>query len=370
MDSKPAARKELSLEPVDPPATGGDADRTSGDALRKPSEAARSLGPALQPASSASSADAKARGLRMATTDEFLAQAAKEYEAGEIDLALWRRAADLNPRDQSLIIAAYLRARATALQLQRKKAGHLQRPTQPALSEAERSVEAEESVGREPLQIGALLAGIDPKIKYVALAVGAIVLVAVAVWLIAVPRGGESMPVEAAAPAAGVPKPPDASVSAKPAAPSQEAVTAALAAQVAQLKQAGNWHVLVLYAVDWTRKEPNNAAAWRELSVGYARLQQFEDAFHAATKAVQLSPQDALLWRNLGHINLALERIPDAGIAFDKALALSADDPDALCGAALVAQRQGRPGDSGTLLARVKNVDAGCRINDAQSIGR
>lgn len=307
----------------------------------------------------------------MATTDEFLAQAAKEYEAGEIDAALWRRAADQNPHDQSLAIAAYLRARATALQLQRKKVVQLQRPAQgavPSASAAAGSAAPEEAADHEPFQIGALLTGIDPKIKYVALAVGAIIVIAVAVWLLAVPR--DDAPIEAAAPAAGAHNPPLVPAIAQPAAPTQEAVTAALAAQVADLKKAGNWHVLVLYAVDWTRKEPSNATAWRELSIGYARLRQYDDAFHAATQAVQLSPQDALLWRNLGHINLALERVPDAGAAFDRALALSSDDPDALCGAALVAQRQGRLADSGVLLSRVKNIDAGCRINDAQSIGR
>ena len=74
---------------------------------------------------SASDSPAKAdsqRDLRMTTADEFLAAAAKEYEAGTIDRVLWRQAADEHGRDVSLVIAAYLRARATALQARHQPA--------------------------------------------------------------------------------------------------------------------------------------------------------------------------------------------------------------------------------------------------------
>ena len=53
--------------------------------------------------------------------------------------------------------------------------------------------------------------------------------------------------------------------------------------KVSDLKAAGNWNVLVLYAVEWTRKAPTNADAWNELSMGYAKLRQFNEA-RAATK--------------------------------------------------------------------------------------
>jgi cytochrome c-type biogenesis protein CcmH/NrfG len=134
----------------------------------------------------------------------------------------------------------------------------------------------------------------------------------------------------------------------------------ALATTVRELKIAGNWNVLVLYANEWTRKEPNNAAAWRELSVGYANLQQFNDALDAATKAVELSPEDALPWRNLGQINLTVDRLHEAGIAFGRALALNPDDADARCGASVVAQRQERPKDPNALTRRVGPTDGGC----------
>jgi tetratricopeptide (TPR) repeat protein len=137
---------------------------------------------------------------------------------------------------------------------------------------------------------------------------------------------------------------------------------------VQQLKNDGKWNVLVLYATEWARKEPNNATAWYELSIGYAKLRQLEEAFDAATKAVQLSPGDSLFWRNLGHINLAVQRLPEAGIAFDRVLAVSPDDADALCGAALVAQRQGRPKDADAFTKRFKSVGGSCpEVSDGET---
>src|SRR5271155_2509512 len=102
MMAHPPPRKALSLEAAESSAPAGDAMRNASD-------------------QSASAENAK-RDLRISTSDEFLAQAAKEYQEGRIDQALWRRAADQGANDASLVIAAYLRARATALQLQRKQA--------------------------------------------------------------------------------------------------------------------------------------------------------------------------------------------------------------------------------------------------------
>jgi tetratricopeptide (TPR) repeat protein len=79
---------------------------------------------------------------------------------------------------------------------------------------------------------------------------------------------------------------------------------------VQQLKDAGNWNVFVLHAAKWTREEPNNAAAWNELAIGYTKLHQYDDALVPATKAAELSPDEAPLWRNLGHLNLKLDRLP------------------------------------------------------------
>ena len=142
-----------------------------------------------------------------------------------------------------------------------------------------------------------------------------------------------------------------------------------LEARVQQLKNDGKWNVLVPYASEWTRKEPNNAAAWNELSVGYTNLRQFNDALDAATKAVQLSPENSLFWRNLGYLNLAVERLPEAKIAFDRALAVSSDDAGTLCGAALVAQRQGRPSDAAAIAERAASIGGICpRVSDGASV--
>ncbi len=352
MDAQSPPNKALALEPVDFAAPGSDAARK---------ESAESA-PEPQPQ----------RNLRIQTADEFLAQAAKEYETGRVEPALWRLAADQGGNDESLVIAAYLRARATALQLQQKRgdaspaSGRKAGPTPAATTRKvvpeppAESDWAEDADARAP--------GVKPKVKYLAAAAVAMVVVGCVVWLVAMPRGSESIqpPVATAVPA---------SAQAVPATELAVAATKqlrpAFEAEVRELKQAENWNVLVLYASDWTRKEPNNAAAWHELSGGYVKMRQLDDAFRAATNAVQLAPQDASLWDDLGHINVSLERLPEARVAFDKALSLRADDADALCGAALVAQRQGRPSDGDALMARVKSVDGACRgVNTAAAVVR
>jgi tetratricopeptide (TPR) repeat protein len=298
----------------------------------------------------------------MRTSDEFLAQAAKEYQEGQVDQALWRRAADQGANDVSLVIAAYLRARATALQLQRKQ-------TDVSQGAARKSGPTPRASGRsdsEPQAFDAADAGflsLAKQRKYLAMGTTGLVAIVTVVWLIASPRG--SVPATAAA-STSIPA---ATSSAAPKLPaSGEAVAAAYSAdtrppfesRVQELKQAGNWNVLVLYASEWTRREPNNATAWYELSMGYAKMRQFDDAFQAAAKATQLAPQDALFWNNLGHVDLSVEHLPEAKLAFAQALALRADDPDSLCGSALVAQRQGRSSDANAFAAQVKAANVGC----------
>ncbi len=347
MDGKSPFRQPLSLAPIESSSPAGDAAR---------------------PASDESSSEEKAkRDLRIRTADEFLARAAKEYQEGEVDQALWRRAADQGGNDASLVIAAYLRARATALQLQQKQSEpspRLARGTGPARSAAGPIGEWAPETDSDG-EAGARSRRMHPQLMYSAAGVASLAAVVAVVWLITSPRGSES--VQQPAVSAAVP------ASNRPAAPSPAGAGHALAggaaradlrpdfaARVQELKQAGNWNVLVLYASDWAREEPNNASAWHELSVGYAKMRQLDDAFHAAAKAVELSPQDALLWSTLAQVNLSLERLPEAKVAFDRALALRPDDPDTLCGAALVAQREGRSGDAEALAGRVKNATGSC----------
>ena len=345
--------KTLALEPVDVSTPAVDGTRPAGT-------------------ESPAKADAQ-RDLRMTTADEFLAAAAKEYETGKIDRVLWRQAADQYGRDVSLVIAAYLRARATALQARHKPAESAEIKLRGASSNQEpmvRKVEREPAVDVEPADIPRMrLRDVNPKILYSAGAVVALVAAAAMLYLVVSLRQSESVrpPVAAAATySANQPASPTLIRSQQPLvatsgrAGTNEGGADAIAATVRELKIAGNWNVLVLYANEWTRKEPNNAAAWRELSVGYANLQQFNDALDAATKAVELSPEDALPWRNLGQINLAVDRLHEAGIAFGRALAVNPDDADARCGAALVAQRQERPKDPNALTRRVGPTDGSC----------
>ncbi len=350
MDGNPPSPKALSLEPVELPAPASDAARPVSDDSKSEEEKSK-------------------RDLRIRTADEFLARAAKEYQEGQVDQALWRRAADQGASDASLVIAAYLRARATALQLQQKQArGSQDPPRRPAPTRAP-SGRGDPSDSRAEFdsaeKTGAPFWRRRPLVTYSAAGVAALVIATAIVWVITSPREIEPTrtPVDSAAAAA--PSQPPSPLPARTAKAAAEATDQGdlhpnFAARVEDLKQEGNWNVLVLYASDWTRKEPDNASAWHELSLGYAKIRQFEDAFHAAAKAVELSPRDALLWNDLGQANLSLQRLPEAKVAFERALALRPDDPDSLCGAALVAQRDGRASDAEALAARAKNASGGC----------
>jgi tetratricopeptide (TPR) repeat protein len=344
MDAKSPASQGLSLEPVESAIPAGDAPRKTSDESSSPESAKRDL--------------------KIRTSDEFLDRAAKEYQEGQIDQALWRRAADQGSNDASLVIAAYLRARATVLQMQQKQADVSQgaaRKPGPVRRANERNDDSEPDPMDMAADTGIRAWAKQP--KFLAAGAAALAAVVVVVWLIASPRGSVSPPAAVTAATAA------ATPNAAPTAPaSGRAVAAANPAdtrppfesRVQELKQAGNWNVLVLYASEWTRREPNNATAWYELSAGYAKMRQFDDAFQAAAKATQLAPQDALFWNNLGHVDLSVEHLPEAKLAFDRALAIRADDPDSLCGSALVAQRQGRSSDANAFAARVKAANVGC----------
>jgi tetratricopeptide (TPR) repeat protein len=356
MDAKPLLSKALALEPM-----AGDATRTVGGE---------------------SSANAKAqRDLRITTPDEFLAAAAKEYQEGRIDRALWRRAADQS-NDASLVVAAYLRARAAALQLQQKQAERSQRQAPRAdsmVGASERKVESESYLKVLLTKVASVrFPGVKPKLMYVGAAAVALVLVVAIALVMVSPRKSESIPqpiVSAAAPSPAQSAPPTSLAGEQPLVKTTSdganhgSPEMTLEASVLQLKNDGKWNVLVPYASEWTRKEPNNATAWNELSVGYAKLRQFNDALDAATKAVQLSPGNSLFLRNLGYVNLAVERLPEARIAFDRALAVSSDDAGTLCGAALVAQRQGRPNEATAIAERAASVGGICpRVSDGESV--
>ena len=180
-----------------------------------------------------------------------------------------------------------------------------------------------------------------------------------------------------------------------PAVPERSPVREDFASKVAELRAAGNWNVLVLYAVEWTRKVPDSTDAWSELSVGYMKLRQWSDALDAATKVVMLTPKNFQAWQNLGEINVALQQpaaaliayeqaaalngrdvtslvqigtlnaqlghLTEAKVAFGQALDVSPLDSDALCGASSVAQKEGRTKDVDGYARQLKMADIRCR---------
>jgi tetratricopeptide (TPR) repeat protein len=324
---------------------------------------------APRPAQHGTSAGAAGRAeLGTTSEDAFLAAAAKEYQEGHIDQALWARASAQSGDDESLQVAAYLRARATALQLE-KRQRRLERRAKRGRS---RQPMAKHDVAPEPEVLPAQAdsvksRGLQPTLKYFVAAATATATAAAAAWLVVSPQQHD--PSVQPSLSAGQSAPASLIATNSNSGTSLEAPVPTVEAEVRRLKDAGNWNVLVFYAAKWTREEPNNAAAWSELSIGYANLRQFDDALAAGARAAELSPDDALLWRNLGHLNLTLERLPEAGSAFDRSLELRADDTDAQCGSAMVAHKLGRTKEAEAISRQVRSAEGNCpAMGDGENV--
>ena len=177
MDVNPILGKALALEPVEVSTPGADAARTAADE---------------------SSTDANAqRNLRITTADEFLAAAAREYQTGNIDQALWRRAADQCGDDASLVIAAYLRARAKALQRRHKPDERSEFRLRGAGSKrgaSDRKPEAEPRVEIVSTKFtGVRPRGLRSKVLYSAGVLAALASAVAGVYLMVSPRESESI---------------------------------------------------------------------------------------------------------------------------------------------------------------------------------
>ena len=277
--------------------------------------------------------------------DVFLAQAASDYRQGRVDQALWDETARQFDGDKQATVAAYLRLRARALK--QKKTEEDGRRTQSTAT----------------ADSGAKLLA-RPRVRYgiAGLAIG--FMAVLAAWMT---FSGTTSPAPSNVAAASPVKPAAAKVAPAKAAPISQAASTGrneagleLETKVRSLENAGNWNVLVLYAAEWTRKEPASPSAWTTLSSGYRRLGQLDDALDAANRAVTLAPGDLNAWRNLGYVEVALERLPEARNAFDKALAVHPEDADALCGAGRVASAQGRTKEATELMARVARTGTRC----------
>ena len=321
------------------------------------------------------------------SNDEYLAQAIQEVEAGTIDQPLWLRALDLSGNNPEAAKPAYLRARAAALWVAKRN--------QQAATPAQRRRPSTKEQTPPPAERRRRRL----RSKRLTVFVGAFGFIAMVVAGLLALFSSNDLPSSVAQDT----KLPSAQLraAAKPAAAKagdSERVSASgddFSRKVSELKAAGNWNVLVLYAVEWVRKAPTNGDAWNELSMGYAKLRQFNEAQEAATKAAQLAPQNVQAWQNLGEINMVLQqpeaalaaylqavllnerdvaslvqvgllnaqlgRLPEAKVAFAHVLEMNPLDVDALCGAGSIAQKEGRAKDADAITRQLKAANLRCR---------
>jgi tetratricopeptide (TPR) repeat protein len=315
------------------------------------------------------------------TSDKYRDAATLEFEQGNIDQPLWDRALAQTKGDRETAIPAYLTARATALRLRKRDlrsdgrartssaAGNSSvQPADPENAERSKAANGEGRGTKLKASYGIVLVA----------ACAGIVWCALLLYLYLGRTAPKEPAVAASATAAVRVEPPtraeDAAKTGKEVRDTaiQKRSSAELITRIEELKLADNWNVLVLYATEWTRLEPSNAAAWNQLSLGYEKLKQYDDAYGAANKAVSLAPNEALYWRNLGELdrllalpdealnaygeaaalndkdihslvqmgllNLRLARMPEARAALDRALAASPEDPDVVCLKSVVAR--------------------------------
>jgi tetratricopeptide (TPR) repeat protein len=390
---------ELSL--VDRPAP-------SADAAEAVTRAASSAGTDPMRASTATGWADPVRASVATGADRFLTKAIDEHAAGHIDRTLWARAVAHAGGDNALAKSVYVQSRATALRVTKRenKAARYARVVE-TLSNAPGSGFTLPAPGAGTVAAasgsGDVRSSIAKRNRRLAMAVAGVFgsLVVVAGLVVAL---SESDPVEKDITAASPVRRLNIFAHATPPTKAPATTIASTAAgnasgedfvgKVRVLEKKGNWNVVVLYAVEWTRKQPGNADAWKELSQGYIKLRQYGEAQDAATKAVQLAPDDFLQWQNLGQINLAVQapgealkafhhaavlndhdvvslvqagllnaqlgRLPEAGTSFAKALAVSPQDAQALCGATSVAQREGRVKDAQAMTRQVSSLGERC----------
>ena len=333
-------------------------------------------------------------GLALPSADRFLKEATREYQAGRIDQPLWMRAAAQSGGNEFVARDAYLRARATAMKLAQRQ----RRADPDSQGDVARATNIDADLPNRAIGGGNETTSAR-KHKYVATAVALVAIVAGASWWWG--SGGSpnvvaAVPAPAVATASGAATASQAQASAEP-----EDHGKYFGGKIHELKAAGNWNVLVLYASEWSRKQPTNPTAWKELSIGYSNMRQFDDALQAATRATQLAPNDASLWRYLAQVNLSLDqpaaaldafdkavalddrdaltlvqagnvktqldRLPEARALFDQVLAANPDDIGALCGKVLLAQRSKQAKEADALARQIKALDGRCHDSGASA---
>lgn len=341
MDKAPLS---LELVPMDPPPDGKAAPEGAPAAApaATPAETALDaieLQPAERPIPIAKNGAAK--------PDPYGAQAAREYAEGHIDTPLWNRALTQANGDKTAAAAIYVRARATALRLFDRHPE--QRPAAPLRSLKPNPADEDRYV--EPGM------GLFSRYRIPIIAAAVILPLAIGGAIFALNRPSPPpQAVAAKAPPAPAATPAKPAADAKAKEPAPKAPSPDLSRKVQELRDIGNWNVMVLYAVEWTRKEPGNAAAWDALRTGYVRLKQYEDAASAANKAVQLAPDDPKLWRALAEVHLDRDDPSQALAAFEQAVARDERDLDSMYQVGLLSARLGQPQAARTAFDRALAV--------------
>lgn len=334
-----------------------------------------------------------------AAADPMMAEALREYQNGNLDLPLWSRAIAQHEVDQPQAVAAYLQARATALKLERRHR-RIADPAPPvrAAVPGARVAAPRHDDNDDDFVLRRAQHRAQTLRKYAIMAAPVAVALVIGVWWMVATNdrdsaqaslnvGSTAAATNAAAVAAAAPK--VARVT------KEDDPGAYFAGKILDLKSAGNWNVLVLFASEWTRKQPGSALAWKELSLGYTNMRQYNDALEAGTKATQLAPDNPLMWRNLAQVNLDIKepeaalkayeraaaldpadvfvqlqvgtlntqlgRLPQARTAFEQVLAADPDNPDARCGTVAIAQRQGRGKDADAVGKQLRGTETKCR---------
>jgi tetratricopeptide (TPR) repeat protein len=393
----------LELQPMDPPKRNGIDSKGPPTLERVPA------GPAGAPALAAAAAEidivplSTQRGVPPTSperTDRFMVEAQHQYAEGHLDQPLWDRAFVQANGDKEAAVATYLQARALALKLlDRERRSEKNAAAKMVTKELDAAEQLEDFDVDAALRMGR--GGMLAKYR-TGIIVGAILAaVAVAGWFAYSQMFAKPPEPVRAAPAAEPPKaraPAAAattSVTIPAAAPRPTGASPELLKKIQELRDAGSANVLVLYLVEWTRKEPANAEAWDQLRAGYAALKQYDDALAAAKKAQELMPDDAQQWRKLGvayadagdpvaalksfeqavarddhdaesftrigMLNAQLSQLPEAGKAFDRALAISPGDHVAQCMRTAIAPLSSAPKDTYATAKQVKAIDAKCR---------
>ncbi|MFO1305015.1 MAG: hypothetical protein U1F54_14870 [Burkholderiales bacterium] len=287
--------------------------------------------------------------------DAFIAMASREYAQGHLDKPLWERAMHQCNGDATAAAAMYLPARAVALRIldrQRRDARRQAPEPEPQrASPPPRGNRVLELWQAHKVPIGAAVA-------LASVAIAALAFMSMGSDDPSPAQAAHAKPAARAAAPAPAPAPqlPKSMVSL----PTKDLqVSAVLSKKVNELRDAGNFNVMVLYAAEWTRKDPDNPDAWDALRAGYTELHQFEDARSAAKKAVQLAPDDSRLWRQLAAVNVEIDD-PEASLnAFEEAAARNSADVDSLHSIALLQTRLNRPQEAKAAFERAAAASPG-----------